>query len=167
MVDKAGRLWRGDGKRTSDWLGWGQPVRAAASGTVVAMHDGQPDNVAINTVDQWGGPNKQNPKSSYGNYALIEHGGGEFTLYGHMREGSLKVKKGQRVRVGETLGGIGNSGASGGVHLHWERRRGRGFGLSDIETQPAYVQGVKLVGGSAKPAANGLAIDTGYVLIAQ
>ncbi len=167
VVDSAGRLWRGDGKRTSDWLGWGQAVRAAASGTLVAMHDGQPDNVAINSVDKWGGPNKKDPMSSYGNYALIEHGGGEFTLYGHMRQGSLKVKPGQRVRVGETIGGIGNSGASGGVHLHWERRRGRGFGLSNIETQPAYVHGVELVGGSAKKATSGLAIDTGDVLIAQ
>ncbi len=167
VVDRAGRLWRGDGKRTSDWLGWEQPVRAAASGTVVAMHDGQPDNVVINSVDKWGGPNKNDPMSSYGNYALIEHGGGEFTLYGHMRQGSLKVKQGQRVLVGETLGGIGNSGASGGVHLHWERRRGVGFGLSNIETQPAYVHGVSLVSGSAKKTSNGLAINTGDVLIAQ
>ena len=168
VVDREGRLWRGDGKRTSDWLGWGQPVRAAASGTIAAMHDGQPDNVAINSVDKWGGPNPKDPMSSYGNYALIDHDGGEFTLYGHMRQGSLKVKQGQRVAVGQTLGGIGNSGASGGVHLHWERRRGRGFGLSDIETQPAYVHGVELVGGrGTKKAATRLAIDTGDVLIAR
>ena len=36
--------------------------------------------------------------SSYGNYVLIDHGSGEFTLYGHMREGSVKVKRGQRAR---------------------------------------------------------------------
>ena len=166
-VDRAGRLWRGDGKRTSDWFGWGQPVRAAASGTVVAMHDGQPDNVVINTVDKWGGPNKNDPMSSYGNYALIDHGGGEFTLYGHMRQGSLQVKQGQRVAAGRTLGGMGNSGASGGVHLHWERRRGRDFGLSDIETQPAYVHGVTLVGRRAHSSPTGLAIDTGDILIAR
>lgn len=167
VVDPSGRLWRGDGKRTSDWLGWGQPVRAAASGTVVAMHDGQPDNVVINSVDKWGGPNKNDPMSSYGNYALINHGRGEFTLYGHMKQGSLKVKQGQRVVVGEALGGIGNSGASGGVHLHWERRRGVGFGLSNIETQPAYVHGVKLLGGSPKETSTALAVNTGDVLIAQ
>jgi len=167
MVDREGRLWRGDGKRTSDWLGWGQPVRAAASGTIAAMHDGQPDNVVINSVDKWGGPNNKDPMSSYGNYALIDHGSGEFTLYGHMRQGSLKVKQGQRVKVGETLGGIGNSGASGGVHLHWERRRGRGFGLSNIETQPVFVRGVTLVGSGPQKTSIGLAIDTGDVLIAH
>ncbi len=167
VIDRQGRLWRGDGKRTSDWLGWGQPVRAAAAGTVAALHDGQPDNVVINTVDKWGGPNKDDPMSSYGNYVLIDHSGGEFTLYGHMREGSVRVKPGQRVAAGDTIGGIGNSGASGGVHLHWERRRGRGFGLSDIETQPAYVHDVELVGSASTKAPLGLAIDTGDVLVAR
>ena len=167
VIDRAGRLWRGDGKRTADWLGWGHPVRASAAGTVVAMHDGQPDNVAINSVDKWGGPNKSDPMSSYGNYVLIGHGRGEFTLYGHMKQGSVRVKQGQKLGAGVTIGGIGNSGASGGVHLHWERRRGQGFGLANIETQPAYVHNVQLVGSKAKNPAAGLAIDTGDVLIAR
>lgn len=167
VIDREGRLWRGDGKRTSDWLGWGHPVRAAAAGTVAAMHDGQPDNVAIGSVDKWGGPKKSDPMSSYGNYVLIDHGRGEFTLYGHMRQGSVRVKQGQSVVAGTTIGGIGNSGASGGVHLHWERRRGQGFGLANIETQPAYVHDIQLVGGPARKSAAGLAIDTGDVLIAR
>ena len=166
-VDREGRLWRGDGKRTSDWYGWGQPVRAAAAGTVVARHDGQPDNVELGTVDKWGGPKKEAPMSSYGNYVLIDHGGGEFTLYGHMRQGSVKVKAGEKVAAGQTIGGMGNSGASGGVHLHWERRRGRGFGISDIETQPAHVHGVELLGSATHKPTEALAIDTGDVLIAR
>lgn len=167
VIDREGRLWRGDGKRTSDWFGWGHPVRAAAAGTVAAMHDGQPDNVAIGSVDKWGGPKKSDPMSSYGNYVLIDHGRGEFTLYGHMRQGSVAAKQGQKVAAGTTIGGIGNSGASGGVHLHWERRRGQGFGVADIETQPAYVHNVELIGSKTKAPAGGLAIDTGDVLIAQ
>lgn len=167
VVDPEGRLWRGDGKRTSDWYGWGQPVRAAATGTVVATHDGQPDNVELGTVDKWGGPKKEEPMSSYGNYVLLDHGNGEFTLYGHMRDGSVKVKPQQSVTAGEAIGAIGNSGASGGVHLHWERRRGRGFGLADIETQPAYVHGVELLGTPDHDPEQPLAIDTGDVLIVR
>ena len=167
VVARDGRLWRGDGKRTSDWLGWGQPVRASASGTIVGMHNRQADNVAIGSVDKWGGPNKDDPMSSYGNYVLIDHGSGEFTLYGHMREGSIKVKVQDQVRAGQAIGAIGNSGASGGVHLHWERRRGRGFGLADIETQPAYVHDVTLIGSRTHKPGSALAIDTGDVLIAR
>lgn len=167
VIDREGNLWRGDGKRTSDWLGWGHPVRAAAAGSVASMHDGQPDNVAIGSVDKWGGPKKSDPMSSYGNYVLIDHGRGEFTLYGHMRLGSIQVKQGQRVAGGATIGNIGNSGASGGVHLHWERRRGKGLGLAGIETQPAYVQNVELVGRKVRNPPMGLAIDTGDVLLAR
>ncbi len=166
-IDREGRLWRGDGKRTADWFGWGQPVRAGAPGTVVAMHDGQPDNVTIGSVDKWGGPKKEDPMSSYGNYVLIDHGGGEFTLYGHLRNGSVKVKMQGKVVAGQEIGGMGNSGASGGVHLHWERRRGRGFGLADIETQPAYVHDVQLVGSRTHNPDAPLAIDTGDVLISR
>ena len=165
VADREGRLWRGNGKTTADWLGWGQPVRSAAAGTVAAFHDGQADNVEIGTVDKWGGPKIEDPMSSYGNYVLIDHGQGEFTLYGHMREGSIAIRKGDRVAAGQRIGAIGNSGSSGGVHLHWERRRGTGFGLAGIETQPIYVTGVSLVGdgGSTGP----LAIDTGDVLISE
>ena len=131
------------------------------------MHDGQADNVVIGSVDKWGGPKKSDPMSSYGNYVLIDHGRGEFTLYGHMRQGSVRVKKGQAIAAGTTVGGIGNSGASGGVHLHWQRRRGRGFGLTDIETQPVYLQDVELVGSNVQNPRIGLAIDTGDILIAR
>ena len=167
VVDREGHLWRGDGKRTADWLGWGHPVRAAAAGTVAAMHDGQADNVVIRSVDKWGGPEKSDSMSSYGNYVLIDHGRGESTLYGHMRQGSLRVKQGQKIAAGVMIGELGNSGASGGVHLHWERRRGRGFGLAGIETQPVYVQEVELVGRRVQNPRMGLAIDTGDIVIAR
>jgi hypothetical protein len=166
-VDREGRLWRGDGKKTSDWFGWGQPVRAAAAGTIVGVHNAQADNFELGSVDKWGGPKKEAPMSSYGNYVLIDHGGGEFTLYGHMRQGSVTVKAGDKVAAGQAIGAMGNSGASGGVHLHWERRRGRGFGLADIETQPAFVHGVELLGRPTHKPSEALAIDTGDVLIAR
>jgi murein DD-endopeptidase MepM/ murein hydrolase activator NlpD len=105
--------------------------------------------------------------SSYGNYVLIDHGGGEFTLYGHMRERSVRVKTGDKVKAGQAIGAMGNSGASGGVHLHWERRRGRGLGLADIETQPAFVHDVELVGSASHDPARALAIDTGDVLVTR
>lgn len=54
----------------------------------------------------------------YGNYVRIDHGGGLSTFYGHMKK--VTVKQGQRVSCGESIGIIGSTGKSTGVHLHFE-----------------------------------------------
>jgi hypothetical protein len=164
VIDAEGRFFRGDGSRTDQWLGWGVPVRAAAAGTVAAFHDGQPDNVVIGTVDRWTDrPSRANPMSSYGNYVLIQHQSGEFTLVGHLRNGSVRVKKGQRVVAGQQIGEIGNSGASGGVHVHFERRTG--WGLAGVETLPAYFHDLTLIGNPNLREA--IAIDSGDVVLTR
>ena len=48
----------------------------------------------------------------------INHGNGYETLYGHMSK--IKVKPGQRVKRGEIIGNVGNTGMSTGSHLHYE-----------------------------------------------
>lgn len=161
-IDAAGHFFRGDGSRTDQWIGWGKPVRASAPGVVAATHDGQPDNVVIGTVDKWTDrPSRANPMSSYGNYVLIEHGSGEFTLVGHLRNGSVRVKKGQRVAAGQPVGAVGNSGASGGVHVHFERRTG--WGLSGVRTLPAYLSRLRLAG--LPQTATTIAVDSGDVVV--
>jgi|GEM_PF-5355734 len=62
----------------------------------------------------------QNGYYGYGTAVKIDHGNGTQTLYGHMVEGSLKVKVGDTVSAGQTLGTMGNTGDSDGVHLHFE-----------------------------------------------
>jgi murein DD-endopeptidase MepM/ murein hydrolase activator NlpD len=53
----------------------------------------------------------------YGNFVIIDHGFGFFTLYGHLN--SIDVKKGQAVRKGDVMGHTGSSGLAGGDHLHF------------------------------------------------
>ena len=55
---------------------------------------------------------------SYGNYTRIKHDNGYETLYAHCSE--ILVKKGQEVMQGSTIAKVGNTGASVGVHLHFE-----------------------------------------------
>ncbi|MCA9360933.1 M23 family metallopeptidase [Candidatus Kaiserbacteria bacterium] len=82
----------------------GTTVRAAAAGEVIVAKGG----------GAWNG--------GYGNYVVIRHANGVQTLYAHLN--SVDVVPGQYVSTGERLGGVGNSGRSTGVHLHFEVRGG-------------------------------------------
>lgn len=77
----------------------GQPVYAANGGTVVTV-------VKLHY--------------SYGNYIVINHGGGKSTLYAHLS--SLNVTQGQSVNKGDIIGKVGSTGNSTGPHLHFEIR---------------------------------------------
>lgn len=68
------------------------------------------------------------PGGGFGNYVIILMKiDGKFytTLFAHMQDGSLKVKKGQTVTAGMPLGKMGTTGMSTGKHLHWELRLGK------------------------------------------
>lgn len=57
-------------------------------------------------------------KQGYGNTVEINHGFGYMTLYGHMHK--INVKTGQKVKRGDVIGLVGNTGKSTGPHLHYE-----------------------------------------------
>ena len=61
--------------------------------------------------------------NGYGNHVVISHGYSYTTLYGHMYR--IKVKNGQRVKRGEVIGYVGNTGKSTGPHLHYEVIKGK------------------------------------------
>jgi murein DD-endopeptidase MepM/ murein hydrolase activator NlpD len=75
----------------------GTPIYATGNGRVVPAPDGA---------------------SGYGNHVVIDHGFGYKTLYAHMYKS--KVKLGQRVKRGQLIGYVGNTGLSSGPHLHYE-----------------------------------------------
>ena len=86
---------------------YGNPIMAAGSGVVIF------------TAKPVQGQNTGG--SGYGNYCIIDHGGGYTTLYGHCR--SVYVKTGQKVKSGQKIGEMGSTGTSTGAHLHFEVRK--------------------------------------------
>jgi lipoprotein NlpD len=59
--------------------------------------------------------------SSYGNVIIVEHGDGFTTVYAH-NENNL-VRKGSRIRRGERIATVGQTGRARGSHLHFEIRK--------------------------------------------
>ena len=119
-VDEDGNMAKGDESVNENWLAFGKPIRAVADGEVVAVRDDQPDDRKFDpsTIATDG------PMKIWGNYVVIRHAAGEFGLYGHIRQGSARVKAGQRVRQGEVVAAIGASGSSMFPHLHFEMQTG-------------------------------------------
>ncbi len=105
-----GRSHRGRGTRPQDYHCWHLPVLAVADGVVAEVRDGQPDSPV-------GQPDLER---RWGNVVVIEHGPGLFSLVAHLARGSIKLRPGQVVKQGETLGLCGSSGRSPVPHLHFQ-----------------------------------------------
>jgi murein DD-endopeptidase MepM/ murein hydrolase activator NlpD len=162
ITDAAGKLYRGDGARPEDWFGYGAPVLATGDGVVAETHDGMPDN-------RKGAPPPfdrdaimRNLKLFLGNYVIIDHGDGEFSLFAHLRQGSVRVQPGQRVARGEPIGAMGMSGDAFLVHLHYQLQSDRGFG----EGLPAVFEGVRFATGDGWSAPSASTVDSGDLVSA-
>jgi hypothetical protein len=104
---------------------WGQPVLAVADGTVVATSDGTPDRHRICMAKDlfrlmFFGPEMVPPFSALGGNYVILKCGNVYPLYAHLQNGSVRVRPGDTVRTGDTLGLVGNSGSSLQPHLHFQ-----------------------------------------------
>ena len=62
----------------------------------------------------------QGTKGIAGNHVVVEHAGGEFSLYAHLQTGSVQVKAGDPVKRGQVLARLGTSGNSTEPHLHFQ-----------------------------------------------
>jgi hypothetical protein len=116
-VVRGSATYAGDGLRNEDYYCFGKPVLAPAAGAVVEAVDGIADNP----------PGRMNLRELAGNRVVIDHGNGEFSMLAHLRRGSLRVKRGDRVDTGDRLGDCGNSGHSSQAHLHYQLQDGPRF----------------------------------------
>lgn len=114
-LDSSYKTHSGDAARNENYYAENQEALAVADGIVAVTKDSIPENVpGINsravpiTLETVGG-----------NHVIVDIGGGHYAFYAHLRPGSLRVKRGDKVKRGQVLGLVGNSGNSTEPHLHF------------------------------------------------
>ncbi len=109
-----GAVASGDETVARNWYGFGKELYAVGNGTVVYARDGVPD-IEITT---------QKPPATIdtalGNGVVIDLGDEKYACYGHMVNGSVRVKVGDTVTEGQAIGLMGNTGNSDAPHLHFQ-----------------------------------------------
>ncbi len=154
-----GMAFKDSPAKNENFYSYGEELIAVADATIVDVKDGIPENdmsagkmaVPI-TIDTIGG-----------NYVILDIGNGYYAFYAHMILGSLKVKIGEKVKVGQVLGKLGNSGNSDAPHLHFHITNGNSplgaegvpYLIKSFEVQGKIVSPDELFVGKAwKPKAN-------------
>jgi murein DD-endopeptidase MepM/ murein hydrolase activator NlpD len=94
---------------------YGAEVVAVADGRIVSVKDGIPDSVPYDIATAV----PLTRETVLGNCIVLDLGESRYAVYAHLQPGSLRVKAGDTVRRGQTLGLVGNSGRTDAPHLHF------------------------------------------------
>jgi murein DD-endopeptidase MepM/ murein hydrolase activator NlpD len=131
-MNEHGRRFIGDSLKNESYFAEGVDALAVADGIVVSVKDSIPENIP-------GPASRAVPitlETVGGNFVILDIGQGRYAFYAHLKPGSLRVRPGDRVRRGQVLGLVGNSGNSTEPHLH--------FHVSD-GTSPLGAEGIPYV----------------------
>jgi len=117
-LEENGRGVRGvlEGSSNTDWPGFGMDVVAVADSLVQDARDGIVDNPPLFEPPP---PKDAEMSAAGGNYVVLDVGRSRYVHYAHLQQGSVAVRAGQRVKRGQVLGRVGNSGNTNGAHLHF------------------------------------------------
>jgi Peptidase family M23 len=125
QTNDEGAFYTGDKTRNESYVDYGSEVIAIADGTVTAMLDGQEANApgVLPADDPVLGP-KLTVENVDGNHIVLDIGNGAYAFYAHLIKGSLLVKVGDKVRKGQALAKLGNTGNANASHLHFHVMNG-------------------------------------------
>ncbi|HWZ03273.1 MAG TPA: M23 family metallopeptidase [Mucilaginibacter sp.] len=161
-VDGNGSMYGGSPYKKENWYSYGKPVYVPLDGKIIAVQNTIQDN-------EYDGKTIKSPKSAattdpegMGNYVIIQHANGEYSMLLHLEAGSIKVKPGQMVKEGEELGSVGFSGQSMYPHLHYSVTNGAKELAS--EGLPNYFNNYKLYRGNVTVNVKRSRIDSGDIV---
>jgi murein DD-endopeptidase MepM/ murein hydrolase activator NlpD len=129
QVDSSDRTFRGDSTNNANYLAYGEEILAVGDGIVVATKDSIPENTPRSPVAR---AVPITLETVGGNHIVIDLGGGHYAFYAHVQPGSLRVRAGDRVRRGQVIALVGNSGNSTEPHLHFHIVDGIAAGTSTL-----------------------------------
>jgi murein DD-endopeptidase MepM/ murein hydrolase activator NlpD len=144
-VDSGGNWHSGSGSRWTDWYAYGEDVLAVADGRVVKVYDQHNPDISRDWIQEGETPEEYSQRNNArlmaqlaetdsiydvfgGNHVVIEHPGGEHSIYMHLAYGSITVKEGQQVSQRDVIAGVGGTGDGIDVHLHFQLTNGRDIG---------------------------------------
>jgi Peptidase family M23 len=149
---------QGDDSKISNWYGYGAEVLAVADAVVTEAMDDISEDAMLSAT-------KVSLENASGNYIALDLGNGRYGFYEHLKHGSIKVKRGDRVKSGQVIAQLGNSGSSSsGPHLHFHvsdasselAAEGLPYVFTNFEVIGAYESIGSFANGELwKPASNG------------
>ena len=141
-LDNDGSSARGDKSQIANWYGYGSEVLAVADATVAEANDDITEDPSLSGATR----TPVTLENVSGNFVCLDLGNGRYAFYEHLKHGSIRVKAGDRVKSGQVIGLLGNSGgSSAGPHLH--------FHVADAQLEltgegiPYVFNGFEVIGG--------------------
>ncbi len=161
-VDANGSMYNGSPYKKENWYSFGKPVFVPMDGKVIAVQNSIPDN-------DFDGKTVKSPKlgpkadpEGMGNYVIIQHANGEYSMMLHLEAGSVTVRPGEMVRAGDQVALVGFSGAAFYPHLHYSVTNG----AKELAAEglPNYFNNYKLYRGNIVMNVKRSRIDSGDIV---
>jgi len=135
-------------------------ILATGAGVVVASANDREDSTPTQRAPMEIADVLKDLTRIFGNYVVIDHGNGEFSVFAHMKKGSVVVKAGDRVKQGQKIGEMGFSGDAMFPHLHYQLQRDAKYG----EGLPSAFNRFRLLTGASWKDVRRGTIDSGDVV---
>lgn len=156
VLNNENKQFQNKGATDQDYFSFGSQIYAIADGKVIYVAIHHKDNKKFDVMKL-----KENPLELYGNCVAIQHNDNSVSIYGHLKENSVKVKVNDMVKGNQPIAQIGVSGSSFFPHLHFEVRTSI---TNTAEGLPSYFENVFLLEGKRKKKLSTGLAETGNIV---